>query len=172
MVSRPPARPGGARRIAAAVPDPELPMVTVADLGILRDVEEDGDTVTVVITPTYSGCPAMREISHDVRRRLRDAGYQNVTVRTELSPPWTTDWITPGGRRKLAEAGIAPPDQVTPHRPASPIPLTLTAAPQPVPCPKCGSADTREISRFSGTACRALHRCQQCREPFEHVKEI
>ncbi len=96
--------------VAAGVPDPELPMVTVADLGILREVREDGDAVTVVITPTYSGCPAMREIGHDLRRRLEQAGDRHVTVRTELSPPWTTDWITPEGRRKLAAAGIAPPD--------------------------------------------------------------
>jgi ring-1,2-phenylacetyl-CoA epoxidase subunit PaaD len=163
---------GGAFGIAAGVPDPELPMVTVADLGILRDVREDGDTVTVVITPTYSGCPAMREIGHDLRRRLRDAGYRSVTVRTELSPPWTSDWITPAGRRKLADAGIVPPNRSAPKPPGRPIPLTLTAAPQRVTCPRCGSADTRETARFSGTACKALYRCEQCREPFEQVKEI
>jgi ring-1,2-phenylacetyl-CoA epoxidase subunit PaaD len=159
--------------VAAAVPDPELPMVTVADLGILRDVREDGDAVTVVITPTYSGCPAMREIGHDLRRRLEQAGYQNVPVRTELSPPWTTDWITPEGRRKLAAAGIAPPDPAM-RRPAraGPVPLTLTAAPRAVTCPRCGSARTRETSRFGSTACKALHQCEQCLEPFEHVKEI
>jgi ring-1,2-phenylacetyl-CoA epoxidase subunit PaaD len=163
---------GPALGIAAGVPDRELPMVTLADLGILRDVEEDGDAVTVVITPTYSGCPAMREIGHDLRRRLRQAGYRNVTVRTELSPPWTSDWITPDGRRKLAAAGIGPPEPTARQQPAAPIPLTLTAAPRPVTCPRCGSRDTRETSRFSGTACKALYRCQQCLEPFEHVKEI
>ena len=157
--------------VAAGVPDPELPMVTVADLGILREVTEDGDTVTVVITPTYSGCPAMREISHDLRRRLERAGYRQVTVRTELSPPWTTDWITPEGRRKLAAAGIAPPS-AAPRRPAGPVPLTLTAAPRPVTCPRCGSPRTRETSRFSGTACKALQWCEQCLEPFERIKEI
>jgi ring-1,2-phenylacetyl-CoA epoxidase subunit PaaD len=162
-----------ARAVAAAVPDPELPMVTVADLGILREVREDGDAVTVVITPTYSGCPAMREIAHDLRGRLEQAGYRNVTVRTELSPPWTTDWITPEGRRKLAVAGIAPPDPAArPRRPAGPVPLTLTAAPGAVTCPRCGSDRTRETSRFSGTACKALYRCERCLEPFEHVKEI
>jgi ring-1,2-phenylacetyl-CoA epoxidase subunit PaaD len=161
----------GAFAVAAGVPDPELPMVTVADLGILRDVHEDGETVTVVITPTYSGCPAMHEIGEDLRRRLRQAGYRSVTVRTELSPPWTSDWITPDGRRKLAAAGIAPPKRPARRLTTGPIPLTLTA-PGAVTCPRCGSADTRETSRFSGTACRALYRCQQCREPFEHVKEI
>jgi ring-1,2-phenylacetyl-CoA epoxidase subunit PaaD len=147
-------------------------MVTVADLGILREVREDGDTVTVVITPTYSGCPAMREIGHDLRRRLQEAGYLDVTVRTELSPPWTTDWITREGRRKLAAAGIAPPGAAARRVPAGPVPLTLTPAPRSVACPRCGSAQTLETSRFSGTACKALYRCEQCLEPFEHVKEI
>ena len=159
--------------VAAAVPDPELPMVTVADLGILRDVREDGDAVTVTITPTYSGCPAMREIAADLRRRLARAGYRRVTVRTELSPPWTTEWITAEGRRKLAAAGIAPPGPAARRAaPDGPVPLTLTAAPQaPVTCPRCGSAATRETARFSGTACKALYRCEDCLEPFEHVKE-
>ena len=159
-----------ARDVAAAVPDPELPMVTVADLGILRDVREDGDTVTVVITPTYSGCPALREIGDDLRRRLRQAGYQHVTIRTELSPAWTTDWITPAGRSKLAAAGIAPPHPAVSR--GGPVPLNLTVAPGTVTCPRCGSADTRETSRFSATACKALYRCRQCLEPFEYVKEI
>ena len=164
---------GSALAVAAGVPDPELPMVTVADLGILREVREDGDAVTVVITPTYSGCPAMREIGEDLRRRLERAGYRDVTVRTALSPPWTTDWITLEGRRKLAAAGIAPPDPA-PRRPgpAGPVPLILTAAPRGVTCPRCGSARTRETSRFSGTACKALYRCERCLEPFEYVKEI
>jgi ring-1,2-phenylacetyl-CoA epoxidase subunit PaaD len=158
-----------AYEIAADVPDPELPMLTVADLGILRDVRERDGAVTVTITPTYSGCPAMREISADLRARLRLAGYLDVTVRTELSPAWTTDWITAEGRRKLAAAGIAPPGRA-PTR-TGPIPLTLTAA-VPVPCPRCGSARTRRMSAFGATACRALHACEQCLEPFEHVKEI
>jgi ring-1,2-phenylacetyl-CoA epoxidase subunit PaaD len=158
--------------VAAQVPDPELPMVTLADLGILRQVREDSGHVTVTITPTYSGCPAMREISLDLRRRLQQAGYHQVTVRTELAPPWTSDWITPEGRRKLAAAGIAPP-QPAGRRPAdAPVPLRLTARPRPVPCPRCGSARTRETSAFGATACRALHWCEPCQEPFEHVKEI
>ena len=151
-----------AHQIAASVPDPELPMVTVADLGILRDVRQDGDTVTVTITPTYSGCPALREIGADLRRRLARAGYQRVDVRVELAPAWTTDWITAEGRRKLAAAGIAPPG----GRDGSVL------VPLAIRCPNCGSADTSQLARFSATACKALYRCQACLEPFEHVKEF
>jgi ring-1,2-phenylacetyl-CoA epoxidase subunit PaaD len=172
VVSPPPVPAGRAASIAAAVPDPELPMVTVADLGIVRQVEEDGGHVTVTITPTYSGCPAMREISADLSRRLRQAGYQDVTVRTELSPPWTSDWITAEGRRKLAAAGIAPPRPADRVPAGSPVPLRLTTGPRPAACPRCGSARTRETSAFSGTACKSLHRCEECHEPFEYVKEI
>jgi ring-1,2-phenylacetyl-CoA epoxidase subunit PaaD len=148
---------------AGSVPDPELPMLTIADLGILRDVREDGGTVTVVITPTYSGCPAMAEIAADLRRRLARAGYGDVAIRMELSPAWSTDWISAEGRRKLAAAGIAPP---VPKR-GGPVPIVLG-----VTCPRCGSADTRQTARFSGTACKALYQCRECLEPFEHVKEF
>jgi ring-1,2-phenylacetyl-CoA epoxidase subunit PaaD len=157
--------------VAATVPDPELPMVTLADLGILRSVDEHGRTVTVTITPTYSGCPAMREISSDLRHRLRSAGYDDITVRTALAPAWTSDWITPDGRRKLAEAGIAPPSAATPAR-SGPIPLGLTIRRPAIACPRCGSTDTRQAAQFSGTACKALYRCGSCAEPFEHVKAI
>src|ERR1700758_2642535 len=113
-----------ARAVAAAVPDPELPMVTVADLGILRDVAAEGDQLVVTITPTYSGCPALREIARDLRRRLRSAGFAEVTVRPALAPPWSSDWITAEGRRKLREAGVAPPHPAP--RNLGPVPLTLT----------------------------------------------
>ena len=156
---------------AGSVPDPELPMLTIADLGILRDVREDGGTVTVTITPTYSGCPAMREIAADLRWRLEQAGYPDVVVRTALSPAWTTDWITADGRRKLATAGIAPPEAAARRETTGPVPLTL-AGRRPVPCPRCGSRDTRETARFSATACKALYQCRACLEPFEHVKEF
>jgi len=160
-----------ARAIAAAVPDPELPMVTVADLGILRDVGEDDGHLVVTITPTYSGCPAMREIAHDLKRRLAAGGFAEVTVRTALAPPWSSDWITAEGRRKLREAGIAPPHR--PPREPGPVlvPLGRTRR-APVLCPRCGSAATRQTAAFSGTACKALYRCESCREPFEYVKEI
>jgi ring-1,2-phenylacetyl-CoA epoxidase subunit PaaD len=161
-----------ARAAAASVPDPELPMVTVADLGILRDVaEEDGGRLVVTITPTYSGCPALREIAHDLRRRLIAAGFAEVTVRTALAPPWTSDWITAEGRRKLTDAGITPPHPAPRH--PGPVPLVLTGTRRdPVTCPRCGSDTTAQTAAFSGTACKALYRCESCREPFEYVKEI
>jgi len=169
-----------AREIAAAVPDPELPMVTVADLGILRDVAAEDGRLVVTITPTYSGCPALREIAHDLRHRLNRAGFAEVTVRTALAPAWSSDWITAEGRRKLRAAGIAPPQAVPPQtEPAQtgpprrgPVPLTLTAHREPVPCPRCGSRDTTQTAAFGATACKALFRCEACREPFEYVKEI
>jgi ring-1,2-phenylacetyl-CoA epoxidase subunit PaaD len=153
---------------AASVPDPELPMLTIADLGILRGVREDGGAVTVTITPTYSGCPALGEIAADLRGRLAAAGYREVTVRTELSPPWSAGQITAEGRRKLAAAGIAPPERRGPA-PERDGPVLV---PLHVRCPRCGSADTRQTARFSGTACKALYRCLACLEPFEHVKEL
>ena len=163
--------PGQAWDIAALVPDPEMPMVTLGDLGILRSVRLDAAGVEVWLTPTYSGCPALGEMSRDVAARLTAAGAGDVRVRTALSPPWSTDWITPAGRGKLAAAGIAPPGPA-PRRPAGPVPLTLSPAPAAVSCPACGSADTVRTAAFGATACRDLYRCQACAEPFEHVKEI
>ncbi|WP_369167151.1 1,2-phenylacetyl-CoA epoxidase subunit PaaD [Streptomyces sp. R28] len=159
-----------ARHIAEQVPDPELPMLTLADLGVLRGVEltEDG-TVVASLTPTYSGCPAMAEMRADVAARLRADGYARVEIRTVLDPPWTSDWITPAGRRKLAEHGIAPPG---PAPRGGPVPLVLSPTRPAVSCPRCGSADTEETSRFAATSCKALWRCRACREPFEYVKEI
>jgi ring-1,2-phenylacetyl-CoA epoxidase subunit PaaD len=155
--------------VAAATPDPELPMVTIGDLGIVRAVDENADGVVVTITPTYSGCPAMREISADVERRLRAAGHLDVQVRTELAPPWTTDWITAEGRRKLTDAGIAPPTPA--GRRSGPVPLKLGPPPR-VRCPQCGSDDTVRDAPFGSTACKSLHRCRACAEPFEAVKPL
>jgi len=160
-----------ARQVAERVLDPELPVLTLADLGVLRDVSEEAGRVVVTITPTYSGCPALDEMRADLRRDLVAAGYADVEVRTVLHPAWTTDWISDSGRRKLAEHGIAPPQRIGP-RAAGPVPVNLTPPPSRVTCPQCGSADTTELSRFSSTACKALRRCESCREPFEHVKEI
>ena len=158
-----------ARVVAAAVPDPELPMVTVADLGILRGVAAEGERLVVTITPTYSGCPALREIARDLRHRLAASGFAEVDVRTVLAPAWSSDWITADGHRKLSAAGIAPP-HAAPAR-SGPVPLTLTRR-EPVPCPRCGSAETTRTAAFGATACKALFRCESCREPFEHVKAI
>jgi ring-1,2-phenylacetyl-CoA epoxidase subunit PaaD len=153
---------------AAGTPDPELPMLTIADLGILRSVDVCAEGVVVTVTPTYSGCPAMPEIGADVRSRLRRAGFGDVTVRTRLAPPWSSDWITADGRRKLAEAGIAPPSAAPRHR--GPVPVKLSTVPTDMPrCPRCGSMSTRETARFSATACKSLHRCEACGEPFEAV---
>ena len=150
-------------KIAADLPDPELPVVTIADLGILRDVSEDDQgRVHVQITPTYSGCPAMETISEDLVDALTAAGYLHVDVEFVLSPAWTTDWMTEQGRAKLAAHGIAPP---TGPAGAGPVPLELT-----VRCPNCGGADTRESSRFGSTACKSLWVCRSCREPFDHFK--
>ena len=154
--------------VAATTPDPELPMLTLADLGILRDVEETEHGVVATITPTYSGCPAMREISADLQHRLRAAGYDDVIVRTKLAPAWTTDWITADGHRKLAAAGIAPPHPA----PRATQTLTLTTRPPTITCPHCGSTSTVRTAAFSATACKSLHRCDDCREPFEYVKPL
>jgi ring-1,2-phenylacetyl-CoA epoxidase subunit PaaD len=167
-----------AREIAAAVPDPELPMVTLADLGILRRVTVEDGRIVVTITPTYSGCPALREMAHDLRYRLARAGFADVIVRTELAPAWSSDQITPEGRAKLHAAGLAPPNpgRPNPGRPGpgrGPVPLPLTMAlPKSVACPRCGSLDTERTAAFGPAACTALFRCGTCREPFEYVKDI
>ena len=150
---------------AAAVADPELRAVTIEDLGILRSVavNEDG-RVTVTITPTYSGCPAMDAIRSDVAGALVRAGYADVDVVTALSPAWSTDMITPAGRAKLEAAGIAPPGPVPQNDPAL---LQIG-----VRCVHCGSLRTEELSRFSSTVCKALWRCRDCGEPFERIKPL
>jgi ring-1,2-phenylacetyl-CoA epoxidase subunit PaaD len=164
--------PEDAWAVAAAVTDPELPLVSLADLGVLRDVRlSDDGTVVVEITPTYTGCPAMGVMRADLVHALHRAGFGDVDVRTVLSPAWTTDWISDEGRRKLAAGGIAPPGKA-PIRTPGPVPLQLGPTRRTASCPLCGSADTEELSEFGATACKALRRCRSCREPFEHVKEI
>lgn len=153
-----------AREAAAAVLDPELPMVTIEDLGILRGVAlDDAGRVHVTITPTYSGCPAMDAIRADVEAALAVAGHADAVVQLVLAPAWTTDWITETGRHRLAEAGIAPPGPVGP----GPVPLALA-----VRCPQCGSLSTRELSHFGSTACKSLWVCSACAEPFDHFKAL
>jgi ring-1,2-phenylacetyl-CoA epoxidase subunit PaaD len=153
----------GERALAAleTITDPEIPVLTIADLGILRDVSVHGDTVDVTITPTYSGCPAMNMIMLDIETALAQAKIK-ARVYTRLAPAWTTDWLSDAGRRKLAEFGIAPPAHAASRR-------ALFGREHPV-CPRCGSADTELISEFGSTACKSLHRCCGCREPFDAFK--
>jgi ring-1,2-phenylacetyl-CoA epoxidase subunit PaaD len=145
------------------VPDPEVPVLTIEDLGVLRDVTLEAGVVTVTVTPTYSGCPAMEVIEHDVEAAVRAAGFERVVLRRVLAPAWTTDWMSEAGRRKLEEYGVAPP----PQRAGGPVPVSLS-----VRCPQCGSADTSELSRFGSTACKSMWRCASCREPFDHFKAL
>ncbi len=154
------------REVLATVCDPEIPVVTIEDLGILRDVRVDGEHVTVTITPTYSGCPAMDEIRADIRSALADRGVADVEVQMVLSPAWTTDWMSEDGRDKLRAFGIAPPGR----RAGGPVPVTLGRRPELPACPQCGSSDTEELTRFASTSCKALWRCLSCREPFDHFK--
>ena len=147
----------------ADVPDPELPALTLCDLGIVRDVRESGDGLEVVLTPTYSGCPATEFIQSSVREALARAGLDDVSVTQQLAPAWTTDWISAEGRRKLLAYGIAPPGA------ASDV---VRIRPRQLACPRCGSANTERLSAFGSTTCKALPRCLDCREPFEHFKPI
>ncbi|HEY6310210.1 MAG TPA: 1,2-phenylacetyl-CoA epoxidase subunit PaaD [Streptosporangiaceae bacterium] len=151
---------------ALAVPDPEISVLTLGDLGVIRDLRVAGDgAVEVDITPTYTGCPATAVIAADVQAALHQAGADQVRVRTVLSPPWTTDWMSPAGGTKLRQFGIAPPGPA--ERGSGPIRLVF-----PVRCPQCGSADTREISHFGSTPCQALWTCRSCAEPFGAFKAI
>lgn len=159
-----------ARRAAESVTDPELPMLSLLDLGVLRAVEIDGDQVRVTITPTYSGCPAMATMRDDLVRGLRQVGFGGATVAIRLDPPWTSDWITERGRAALREAGISAPAPAS--KPAGPIPLRLGPTRRTLTCPHCGSADVEVVSEFGSTACRAQYRCRACAEPFDHFKEL
>lgn len=146
------------RHALEAVVDPEIPVLTIADLGILRDVTETDDgTVVVTITPTYSGCPAMDHLRREIERVLHEHGRRRVEVITTFDPPWTTEWMTPEGKHKLDEYGIAPP-------------RANTAT--PIVCPRCRAESTRLVSEFGATACKALRVCSECAEPFDHFKEI
>jgi ring-1,2-phenylacetyl-CoA epoxidase subunit PaaD len=149
---------------AGSVLDPEVPVLTIADLGVLRDVTVDAaGRVIVTVTPTYSGCPAMDVIRRDVEDAVHAAGFSDVEVRTVLSPPWTTDAMTDLGRQALLDYGIAPPQRRTST--SGPVLVSLS-----VRCPQCGSPDTRELSRFGSTACKSMWACNSCLEPFDHFK--
>lgn len=156
--------------ILKRVPDPEIPVISVTELGIVRDVRVSDADVDVVVTPTYSGCPATEAIERSIREALGAAGARHVRVTTQLSPAWTTDWITAEARDKLREYGIAPPGPVA-VAPAG-QPLRFMPRPAQADCPRCGSTDTERLSAFGATACKALYRCRACREPFEYFKPL
>ena len=154
--------------IAASVLDPEVPVLTIEDLGILRSVDEDDDGVVVTITPTYSGCPAMDSIRDDILAAFHGAGRDDVRVEFVLSPAWTTDWMSEAGRAKLEEYGIAPPSgHSTAGGHSGPVRLSLA-----VKCPQCSSLHTKELTRFGSTSCKALYVCQDCKEPFDYFKVL
>lgn len=155
---------GGIWNILKQVADPEIPVLTVVDLGVVRDVEEEGGRVKVKITPTYSGCPAMNEIEENIRQALQAEGYQSIDIETVLSPPWTTDWMTEEGKQKLQEYGIAPPEGSSADK------SVLFGEAKKVMCPHCKSRNTSMISQFGSTACKALYKCEDCREPFDYFK--
>ena len=145
--------PESALQALESVCDPEIPVLTIRDLGILRDVSMKAGKLIVTITPTYSGCPAMLDIRDSVEKALTKAGVEKFSIETSLSPAWTTDWMSEEGRKKLNEYGIAPPNPD-----------------HTIACPQCGSEDTRLISEFASTACKALHQCNTCKEPFDYFK--
>lgn len=154
--------------VAATVTDPEIPVLTIEDLGVLRSVEVGDDgAVRVVITPTYSGCPAMDAIRDDVVLALTHAGYDEVQVELALAPAWTTDWMSEAGKQKLRRYGIQAPSGKAAARDAGPVRLQLA-----VKCPRCDSLDTRELARFGSTSCKALYECRSCLEPFDYFKVL
>lgn len=146
---------GEIENMLRSIPDPEIPVISIADLGILREVKEENGEIEVVITPTYSGCPAMLEIEKDIHNTLKQHGYENFKITTVLSPAWTTEWISEEGKKKLEEYGIAPPN-----------PTSL----ENIQCPLCKSKNTEMLSEFGSTACKSLMRCKECLEPFDYFK--
>ncbi|ARP85993.1 1,2-phenylacetyl-CoA epoxidase subunit PaaD [Bordetella genomosp. 9] len=160
-----PVTPDHIARWLESVRDPEIPALSIMDLGIVRDIAWEDSACIVTVTPTYSGCPAMQEIAQDIERVLRGHGLSQVRVRTRLAPAWTTDWLSARARQALSRDGIAPPAE----RAVDASGIARRAAPA-VACPRCGSANTRMLSAFGATACRALYRCNACREPFDYFK--
>lgn len=153
-------------KVLSEVTDPEIPVLTVTDMGVVREVHVREDQVQVIITPTYSGCPAMNEIEQNIRKRLKQEGIENVDVKNRLSPPWTTDWMTDDAKKRLEDYGIAPPEGGTTDK------SVLFGEPKKVKCPHCKSHNTEMISQFGSTACKAQYRCKDCREPFDYFKCI
>lgn len=152
--------------VLARVADPEIPVISVTELGIVREIRSDGDTIEVVVTPTYSGCPATEVIERTIREALAEAGAAQVRIQTRLSPAWTTDWIAPPAKEKLRRYGIAPPGAAAA---GGAQPLAFVSR---IDCPLCGSGNTERLAQFGATACKALYRCRDCREPFEYFKPL
>jgi len=152
----------------AAIPDPEIPVISIVELGIVRDVAFEDDGLVVTVTPTYSGCPATEVIAADIERALAASGVGSFRVQSRLSPPWTTDWIAPVARERLRAYGIAPPG--APAARTIDISALQRPAAATIPCPRCGSLHTRELSRFGSTPCKAQYRCEDCLEPFDYFK--
>ena len=155
--------------VLRSIPDPEIPVISICDLGIVRDVAINGASVEVVITPTYSGCPAMHAIEEDIRGKLAAAGFADARITTVLSPAWTTDWMSKAGRASLREYGITPPLMT---RSDTSVVRFVTRRQFMPACPHCGSDNTERLSEFGSTACKALYRCVECREPFDYFKAI
>lgn len=156
--------------LLSSIKDPELPVVNIVELGIVRDIVVDGRTVQVDVTPTYSGCPAMQVIEHDIVQALEGDGFETVKVRYVFSPPWTTDWLSERTKAKLRKFGIAPPTGVDTSG-ASDL-VTLRRIRNTIECPYCGSANTEERSEFGSTACKAIHYCNSCHQPFDYFKDF
>lgn len=153
--------------LLSEIPDPEIPVISIIELGVIRDINvSDNTSITLKITPTYSGCPAMKQIEDDVRKKLTENGFVNITIHTIFSPPWTTDWITSEAKEKLRKYGIAPPEHSTEDK------SWLTGKPKTISCPRCKSQNTKLISQFGSTACKALYQCEDCLEPFDYFKCI
>lgn len=171
MVTTAPATREKILELLTEVKDPELPVLDIVELGIVRDVTMEGDSVRVDVTPTYSGCPALQVIESDIIATLRANGFNHVTVRNVFSPAWTTDWLSSATKQKLKDYGIAPPGAVGAAGGVQEL-VTIRRSRATVECPYCGSANTEEKSEFGSTACKAIHYCRSCRQPFDHFKSF
>lgn len=152
--------------LLSQIPDPEIPVISIVELGVIRSIEADGTAVKVVITPTYSGCPAMKQMEDDVRKKLAENGFTDITISLSYSPAWTTDWLSEEAKLKLQQYGIAPPEEKTSDK------SFLTGKHKNITCPRCKSKNTHLISQFGSTACKALYQCKDCLEAFDYFKCI
>lgn len=152
--------------LLSEIPDPEIPVISIVELGVIRDVIISGKDIEVIITPTYSGCPAMKQMEDDVRKKMQEQGFENIKITTVYNPAWTTDWLSEEAKLKLQKYGIAPPEETTTDK------SFLTGKPKNVTCPRCKSKNTVMISQFGSTACKALYKCNECLEVFDYFKCI